>query len=65
MNQAMKGAVGSRAAITPDTTKVLITPPAKTGNVPNRPPTSARRMSSGTPGRPAALNSRLGRAFYF
>jgi hypothetical protein len=53
-SQAMNGAVGLRATIAIATATVLITPPTKTGRLPNRLPMSSTRMSSGTPGRQSA-----------
>ncbi len=60
MSQAINGAVGLRSAIAAATATVLITPPAKTGKLPNRLPISATRMSSGTPG-PQSASQRVTR----
>ncbi len=51
----MNGAVVWRAAIAAATTIVLTTPLANMGKVPNKPPISATRMSSGASG-PASAN---------
>src|SRR5581483_1224689 len=60
ISHAMNGAVGIRIAIAADTTSVLATPAAKTGNVPNRPPISATRILRGTWG-PASASQRVRR----
>jgi hypothetical protein len=44
----------------PATATVLITPPIKTGKLPNRLPMSATRMSCGTPG-PQSASQRVTR----